>query len=349
MRESVAPEVIGSTDRPPGWVPGQTPAPQYDENGNPIPPPSPEQGDPNQPQQGQYPGYSRMRPGQVPNQQGQGFPGAQQPNQQNRNAQGRNRIGGAPSGFGGGAAPGGAVGGMPAGAMPGGGPQAIGGQAADVIRGILTSPRPGGLAGLRNNQRANSGGGGAFKGGIAGVATKAQEMGVKLYEGREMYNEWEFVYDYRKDDKLGGAAGPGATGMPGASQSLPAGQPGTTPSGTLGGLPGAGAFPPGYPAAGPTQQGGIPPTPQPGFGQRPGQTGFGQRGGQPGFGQRPGQPGFGQPQPGAAPQPGITPPGTNPGMPQQPNPNQQNPNQQQQPRPGVVYGPDGTPMPRRRR
>ena len=334
VRESAAPEVIG-TDRPLGWVPGQTPAPQYDENGNPIPPPSAEQGDPNQPQEGQYPGYSRMRPGQIPNQAEQGSPGGQQPNQQSRNARAANRIGGAPASFGGITTPDGAVGGMPTGAMPGGGPQAIGGQAVDVIRGILTSPRPGGLAGLRNNQRAQSGGS-VFKGGIAGVATKAQEMGVKLYEGREMYHEWEFVYDYRQDAKLGGAGGPGAAGLPGATQSLSAGQPGTTPSGTLGGVPGGGAFPPGYPAGGPTEPG----IPNPRGRQRNNPYGGIQTG--PGGIQT-------TPQPGAAPQPGVPLPGTTPGIPQPQNPNQpRNPNQQQ-PQPGVVYGPDGTSMPRRLR
>jgi hypothetical protein len=36
-------------------------------------------------------------------------------------------------------------------------------------------------------------------GGIAGVATKFEAQGIKLYNDRAKYNEWEFVYDPRKD------------------------------------------------------------------------------------------------------------------------------------------------------
>ena len=356
IRESAAPEQLGRNEQR-GWIPGQTPPPgtqpQVDENGNPIPPQNAEGEDPNRPQQAQYPGTSRMRPGQTaPNQPA--YPGATYGNQRNRNARGPNQIGGMPAGIGGVTAPG-ARGAFNAAA----GAMGIGGQAADVIRNILTSPRPGGLAGLQSNRRAQ-GQRSAFTGGIAGVATKVEEMGVKVYEGREMYNEWEFVYDYRKDDRFGGAAGVGAgmgVGMAGPAGSLPAGQPGMTPSGTLGGMPGAvgtGAYPPGYPTgavppAGPqpgtgnnpyrnlrTGGPGIQPVPQPGFGVPPAQRGFGRQ---------PPQPGITQPTPGGTP--GISLPGTTPGIPQPGT----TPMQPGTPgaQPGVIYGPDGTPLPRRRR
>lgn len=36
-------------------------------------------------------------------------------------------------------------------------------------------------------------------GGIAGVASKSEEEGIKLYNERSKYKEWEFLYDPRKD------------------------------------------------------------------------------------------------------------------------------------------------------
>jgi type II secretory pathway pseudopilin PulG len=346
VRESAAPEVVGQ-DQQPGWIPGQTaPNPngqQLDENGNPIPP---RDQDPNQNQQGQYPGTARTRPGQrPPNQLQPGYPGSQFGNQRNRNPRGANQVGGNPAGIGGIANPRGQAGGFGQGGSfgqgagtQGAGFQGAGGQAADVIRGILTSPRPGGLAGIQNNRRAG-GSGSSFKGGIAGVATKKQEMGVKVYEGREMYNEWEFVYDYRKDDRFGGvAAGPGGgmgAGMAGPAGALPAGQPGMGPSGALGGMPGtpaSGAYPPGYPAGAPPpgQQPQNPygalPASGPGVQQIP-QQGFGQRGTQ-----RMPQQGVRPPIPGS--QPRMPFPGSTPGMQQQP---------------GAPAGPDGGAVPRRRR
>ncbi|MDA1313202.1 MAG: hypothetical protein O2968_07705 [Acidobacteria bacterium] len=321
VRESAAPEVLGQ-DQQPGWIPGQT-APdantqqQLDENGNPIPPQDTPGQNSNQNQQGQYPGTSRMLPGQVPNQIQPGYPGSQAGNQRNQNRGGPNQIGGAPAGIGGITNPRGqGTGGFNQGGSfgQGAGSQGAGGQAADVIRGILTSPRPGGLAGVQNNRR-DTGSGSAFKGGIAGIATKKEEMGVKVYEGHQWYNEWEFVYDYRKDDRFGGAAaGPGGGmaaggGMAGPVGALPAGQPGVGPSGTLEGMPdtpASGAYPPGYPAAAPQ------PIPQQGSGQQPPQPGVPIPGSLPSF----------------IPQQGATPGGQQPGVP---------------------LGPDGVPLPRRRR
>ena len=363
VRESAAPDVL-APNRQTGWIPGRTqptdpnaPA-RFDENGNPIPPQNTREEDPNRPQQAQYPGYSRIRPGQIPNQPQPGFPAAQPGNRRNSDNRGSNWIGGASAGFGVVKTPGAPFGASP---NPGAGPQAVGGQAAEVIRGILSSPRPGGLAGMRNNRSAQTSRG-TFEGGIAGVATKAQEMGVKHYGGRESYHEWEFVYDYRKDGKFGGArAGPGAGRAD--TQPLPVGQPGTIPSGTPGampGVPGMGAFPPGYPTTGLAQPstggrgrrdtrsnpyerlqtgpGGLQRTPRHGFGRQPGQ---------PPFRRRPGIPGFGPPRPGGTtpqpePFPGVLPPGTAPGLPKPANPGSE-------PQPGVIYGPDGAPLPRRLR
>ena len=338
VRESAAPDVLGA-NRQTGWIPGRTeptnpnvPA-QFDENGNPVPPQNAREEDPHRPQQAQYPGYSRIRPSQIPNQPQPGFPGSQPGNPRNSNTRGPNWTGRVATGFGGITTPGVPFGAAP---NPGARPQAVGGQAAEVIRGILSSPRPGGLAGIRNNRSAQSSQG-SFEGGIAGVATKAQEMGVKRYGGRESYHEWEFVYDYRKDGKFGGAGvGPGAGRA--ATQPLPAGQPGSIPSGTPGampGVPGTGANPYERLQTGPRV---IQRTPQQGFGPQPGHPPFRQQPGIPGFG--PSRPGGTARQPGAFP--GVLPAGTAPGLQQPSNPGSET-------QPGVIYGPDGTPLPRRLR
>jgi type II secretory pathway pseudopilin PulG len=98
-------------------------------------------------------------------------------------------------------------------------------------------------------------GGQTFGAGIAGVASKSEKTSIRVYNGRQKYNEWEFVYDFRKDPLMMGQAGAGGTGQTG--QPLQPGQ--MTPG-------------------------------QPGF---PGQQFPGQ--GFPGQPGRPGQPGVGQP------------------------------------------------------
>jgi hypothetical protein len=146
----------------------------------------------------------------------------------------------------------------------------LGSEAARIIGQLLTTPRPGGLAGIQGGQAGQPGGlfgaqsgGAVFGGGIAGVASKSEARGIKVFNERENYNEWEFVYDYRKDPLLMGAMGAAGTGVPGQQTGLPGQQPGMM------GQPGM----------------------QPGVFGQPGA--FGQPGvfGQPGmFGQQPGTP-----------------------------------------------------------
>ena len=50
-------------------------------------------------------------------------------------------------------------------------------------------------------------------GGIAGVASTAESEGIKIYNERSKYNEWEFVYDFRKEQARQMAGQMGATGM----------------------------------------------------------------------------------------------------------------------------------------
>ena len=75
--------------------------------------------------------------------------------------------------------------------------------------------------------------------GIAGVASKYQASGIKIYKDHAKYNEWEFIYDPRDEIIALGGALPtqpptdqtGLSGSPGYSQSgaPPGGQPGTQP------------------------------------------------------------------------------------------------------------------------
>jgi hypothetical protein len=135
---------------------------------------------------------------------------------------------------------------------------------------------------------ANVAGAGQLNLGIQGVVSKSKDSSIKIYNGRQKYNEWSFVY-MQTAQRLG----------------LPGGTPGNPASGNPFGVPGS-QLPGGR--GGPVDPGGRgpgfgrPPVP---FGQ-PGQPPFGQPA-QPPFGQ-PGQPPFGQPQFGNPVQPQRPPP-----------------------------------------
>lgn len=77
--------------------------------------------------------------------------------------------------------------------------------AADVIRNLLTTPRPGGLAGAQAG--VGNVPGLQIGGGIAGVASTAEGEGIKIYNEQSDYNKWEFVYDFSKDRTNGPVAG----------------------------------------------------------------------------------------------------------------------------------------------
>jgi len=88
--------------------------------------------------------------------------------------------------------------------------------ALEMIRKILTTPRPGGLAEAQVQQTFS------FGAGIAGVASKAEAPSIIMYNERDRYNEWEFIYDMRKDRTMVGPAGV-AGSQPGALLQQPAG------------------------------------------------------------------------------------------------------------------------------
>ena len=125
------------------------------------------------------------------------------------------------------------------------------------------------------------GAGGAMGMGIGGVVSKSKETSIKIYNGRQKYNEWTFSY-LQTSQGIGGRGGvqaPGGfPGLPGQTVPGPGGRggPGQFPPG-MGPGQFPGQFPPGRGAPG-----------RPGVPMQPGQFG------QPPFG-GPGQPPFGAP------------------------------------------------------
>ena len=127
--------------------------------------------------------------------------------------------------------------------------------AQKMIQTLLTSPRQGGMPG----QPAGSVGQ-TIGGGIAGVASTADDEGIKIYKDHTNYKEWEFIYDYTKDggpnSSLANGNLPQNTNQNGPSGLNNNNSPGNSPGG------------------GPT---GPPPTSTGPFGQTPfGQPPFGQ-------------------------------------------------------------------------
>jgi len=152
-------------------------------------------------------------------------------------------------------------GGVPGQPFPGGFPgqqqpnQPVGGgppsAAASLIGQILTTPRPGGLNGLggvqqgavdpnANAQGAASSSFGAtatptataaqtIGGGIAGVASKLEEDGIKIYKDQKSYHKWEFVYDISKDPARTGAAAGLPQGAPPPGTPIGGAAPNATP------------------------------------------------------------------------------------------------------------------------
>jgi type II secretory pathway pseudopilin PulG len=108
-------------------------------------------------------------------------------------------------------------------------------------------------------------GGGTAPGGILGVRSKSKAESIRLYLGRNHYNEWNFIF---ASQAPGGQGGRGQPGGPGGR-----GQPGPGRTGGPGGVPGRGFG--GGSGIGPGGSPGGPGTP----GRGPGGFGRGGRGG----------------------------------------------------------------------
>ncbi|MCW5964493.1 MAG: hypothetical protein KIT83_10690, partial [Bryobacterales bacterium] len=126
--------------------------------------------------------------------------------------------------------------------------------AAEIIGGLLTTPVPGGLEGIQQRRGltpAGAGGTQGFGAGIAGVASKVEMRGIKVYEEQDSIHKWEFVFDARQQAARnqqgagGGARTPTAPGTGGDPSFNPGGRTGRS---------GASGFPqtgPGAPPAPP--------------------------------------------------------------------------------------------------
>jgi type II secretory pathway pseudopilin PulG len=72
--------------------------------------------------------------------------------------------------------------------------------AAQLIQGLLTSPRPGGAPGTPMGSPMGQ----VQGGGIAGFASKFEGDSIKVYNDQTEYQKWEFVYDMSKDTMVTG-------------------------------------------------------------------------------------------------------------------------------------------------
>jgi type II secretory pathway pseudopilin PulG len=160
---------------------------------------------------------------------------------------------------------------------------------AGIGRGQSTGAQPSGGAAGGTAQ------GGGLNLGIQGVVSKSKDASIKIYNGRQKYNEWTFVYLQTAQRIAPGGAGGAQT--PGGRGNMPGR-----------GGPGQGGFPGGAGVPGRGGRGFEPmPAGRPPLPFQPGQAPFGQPGQQPPFGQPAQPPVFGQPQgqpPFGSPMPG---------------------------------------------
>jgi hypothetical protein len=144
--------------------------------------------------------------------------------------------------------------------------------AANLLNGLLTSPRPGGLNGING-----AGGQGTLMGGgIAGVASTMDADSIMEYNGHTNYKEWEFIYDPTKPrtppNPLQGSPGTAVQqlgSMPGGNTGTPVANLASSPAGGIGTGIGAGATVPGALGAGPAAPGATTPATGTGSTQTP--------------------------------------------------------------------------------
>jgi len=82
--------------------------------------------------------------------------------------------------------------------------------AADLIRNILTTPRPGGMP-------QQTMGGQVIGSGIAGIASNSEGDAIMTYNDHSNYSEWEFIFDPQKVKQIPNPNAQGLAGTP-ASQ-----------------------------------------------------------------------------------------------------------------------------------
>jgi len=150
------------------------------------------------------------------------------------------------------------------GAQTGGAPVGAAGRGGTSIGGATPgTTSPGGITsgGLSSPIGSQPGGG---VGGVMGVTSKSKDKSIRLYNGRNHYNEWAFVFTAQQQAPGAGAPGSAVPGQPAVpGQTLPGGgRPGAPGTGRPGG-PGIGR--PGGPEPGTGRPGG----PGPGMNPNP--------------------------------------------------------------------------------
>jgi hypothetical protein len=206
--------------------------PGQPQTGQPVDPNNPQQQQPGYPQAGVVPGYPYPNPNQAPgaypgqpgvpgmppgvNPQPAGFNPLLPPGLQGTypGAPVNSQTGGVPPSFPYSTTQPGVQGAPTPFAQPGltttnpAGQQPGQNQALNLINQILTTPRAGGPAGTSQPM-----GGMQIGPGLAGVASTVERKGIKVYNEKVKYNEWEFIYDLTKDTK-GTAMTTGIAGAP---------------------------------------------------------------------------------------------------------------------------------------
>lgn len=118
-----------------------------------------------------------------------------------------------------------------AGAMPGqGGQPGAGRSGAPTSGGRAGSPAPSGMSSGPGGASGSpfSGSSAMIPGGMMGVVSKSKDESIRLYQGRNHYNEWAFIF---VNQQPGGPGGPGRGG-PGGRGVGPDGRPIRSPSPT---------------------------------------------------------------------------------------------------------------------
>jgi type II secretory pathway pseudopilin PulG len=111
--------------------------------------------------------------------------------------------------------------------------QAIAAGAGQAGRGGAPTP-PGGRGSA--GRGGQPGAPGTATGGIVGVTSKSTDTSIRLYNGRNHYNEWQFVYSppQAAPGTGGTPGGPGRQGGPGGSPTAPLGRGGASGRGGAG-------------------------------------------------------------------------------------------------------------------
>src|SRR4029079_3576460 len=102
-----------------------------------------------------------------------------------------------------------------AGTPQAGGAAQAGGSRSAAGGGVPVAPMGPGVTGERaagTTSQTSAFGGGPVPGGILGVRSKSKDESIRLYQGRNHYNEWNFIFVNPNPGGAGGRGQPGGVG-----------------------------------------------------------------------------------------------------------------------------------------